>query len=52
MQAAAARYLDPAEASIIVVGDAKTFLEPLRKLYPALEVIPIGKLNLDAPALK
>jgi zinc protease len=52
VQAAAARYLDPTSASIIVVGDAKQFLEPLRKLYPTLEVIPVANLNLDSPALK
>lgn len=52
VQAAAARYLDPTQASIIVVGDARQFLTPLRKLYPTLEVIPVDKLNLDVPALK
>jgi zinc protease len=52
VQAAAAKVLDPASASIIVVGDSKLFVEELRKLYPALEVIPASALNLDSPSLK
>lgn len=51
-RAAAASYLDPAAASIVVVGDAKAFLPALRKLYPRLEVIAAGDVNLDRPALK
>ena len=38
-QAAAARLLDPSQASIIVVGDSKLFIDDLRKAYPALELI-------------
>ena len=49
---AAAALLDPDVASIVVVGDAKTFIEPLRKLYPAVEVIPEAALDLDTPALR
>jgi zinc protease len=52
VQTAAAALLDPAAASIVVVGDAKTFIEPLRKLYPAVEVIPEAALDLDTPALR
>jgi zinc protease len=44
--------LDPKVASIVVVGDAKRFLEPLRKAYPNAEVIPAGTLKLDTAALK
>lgn len=50
--AAAAKYLDPARASIVVVGDAKQFLEPLRKAYPAVEVIAAKDLDLDKAGLK
>ncbi|MDB5680009.1 pitrilysin family protein [Sphingomonas bacterium] len=46
------RLLDPTGASIIVVGDAKLFLEDLRKKYPNVEVIAADKLNLDSPTLK
>ena len=52
VQAAAARLLDPSVASIIVVGEAKSFVDDLRKTYPKLEVIPADKLNLDSPTLK
>jgi len=46
------RLLDPTGASIIVVGDAKLFLDDLRKKYPTVEVIAADKLNLDSPTLK
>lgn len=52
VKAAAAKYLDPARASIVVVGDAKQFLEPLRKAYPTLEVIAAKDVNLDRAALR
>ena len=52
VQAAAKRVLDPASASIVVVGDAKTFVDELRKAYPQLEVIPASALNLDSATLK
>ncbi|HWA62333.1 MAG TPA: pitrilysin family protein, partial [Caulobacteraceae bacterium] len=35
---------DPAQASVIVVGDAKTFLPTLQPALPHLEVIPIDQL--------
>ncbi|MEO5937544.1 MAG: pitrilysin family protein [Sphingomonas sp.] len=46
------RLFDPTGASIIVVGDAKLFLDDLRKKYPSVEVIAADKLNLDSPTLK
>jgi zinc protease len=46
------RLLDPTDASIIVVGDAKLFLDDLRKKYPNVEVIAADKLNLDSPTFK
>lgn len=52
IQRAAATLLDPQAASIVVVGDAKQFLEPLRKAYPKLEVVPAGALKLDSALLK
>ncbi|MEG3163042.1 pitrilysin family protein [Sphingomonas sp. PB2P19] len=51
-QTAAAALLDPKAASIVVVGDAKQFIEPLRKAYPNVEVIPETALRLDSAALK
>ena len=52
MQRISQRLLDPTGASIIVVGDAKLFLDDLRKKYPNVEVIAADKLNLDSPTLK
>ena len=52
VQAAATALLDPTEASIVVVGDAKQFIEPLRKAYPSVEVIPEAALKLDTTTLR
>ncbi|TCP66816.1 pitrilysin family protein [Sphingomonas sp. PP-CE-1G-424] len=52
VQAAAIALLDPKAASIVVVGDAKQFIAPLRKAYPNVEVIPEAALNLDTPTLR
>jgi zinc protease len=52
VQSAAAALLDPKVASIVVVGDAKAFIAPLRQLYPNVEVIPEAALNLDTPTLR
>ncbi|MGN6375908.1 MAG: M16 family metallopeptidase [Sphingomonas sp.] len=49
---AAAHVLDPAQASIVVVGDAKQFLPALKTAYPDLQEIEAGALDLDSPALK
>ena len=52
VQAFAARVMDPAKASIIVAGDAKTFSAALKAKRPDLEVIPVDVLDLDSPTLK
>jgi zinc protease len=52
VQRAAQRLLDPTGASIIVVGDARLFIDELRKKYPNVEVIGADKLNLDSSTLK
>ncbi|MBX3594249.1 pitrilysin family protein [Sphingomonas sp.] len=52
VQAAAREVLDPDNASIVVVGDSKLFVDELRKKYPDLEVIPASALKLDSPTLK
>ncbi|MDD3836337.1 MAG: pitrilysin family protein [Phenylobacterium sp.] len=44
--------LDPAQASVIVVGDGKAFLEALKTRAPELEVIPAAELDLDSPTLR
>jgi zinc protease len=48
----ALRRLDPAQASVVVVGDAKAFAGPLKAARPDLEVIPAADLDLDSPTLR
>ena len=50
--AAAKRYVDPDKATIIVVGDAKQFLEGLRAIRPDVEVIPADELDLSREDLR
>lgn len=52
VQAAAAALLVPKEASIVVVGDAKQFITPLRARYPNVEVIPEAALDLNQATLR
>ena len=52
IQAAAAEHLSPADASLVIVGDASVFIEALRAKYPNLEVIPLSELNIDSAALR
>ncbi|MBJ6121362.1 M16 family metallopeptidase [Sphingomonas mollis] len=52
VQKAAQALLDPKAASVVVVGDAKQFIAPLRALYPNVEVIPAAALDLDAASLR
>ena len=51
-QAAAADLLVPEGATIVIVGEAARFLEPLRRAHPNVTVIPLAELNLDRPALR
>lgn len=44
--------LDPAQASIVVVGDASQFLDALRADYPNLEVIPVAAFDYGEPDLR
>jgi zinc protease len=50
--ASVAAELDPAQASIIIVGRASEFLEALRAQYPNVEVVPFAELDLGSPALR
>ncbi|MBL8769750.1 MAG: insulinase family protein [Phenylobacterium sp.] len=52
VQAFARRVFDPATASVIVAGDAKTFAPELAKRLPKLEIIPVGELDLESPDLR
>jgi zinc protease len=50
-RAFAAAHLAPAAMSVVVVGRAEEIEQPLRALFPALEVIPLDRLDLDRPTL-
>jgi zinc protease len=52
VQAFAAKAFDPANASVVVVGDAKSFEGPLKAARPNLEVIPASELDLDSATLR
>ena len=52
VQAAFAEHLPTDRASLIIVGDASTFIDALRAKHPNVEVIPLTDLNLDTGALK
>jgi len=51
VQAFAKRIMDPAGASVIIAGDAKSFAPALKAKRPEAEVIPVDKLDLDSPTL-
>ena len=50
--ASVAAELDPAQASIVIVGRASEFIEPLRAQHPNLEVIPFAEFDAGAPTLR
>jgi len=52
VQAFARRVFDPAQASVVVAGDAKTFSPALKAKLPSLEVIPSDQLDLESPTLR
>lgn len=52
VRAFSAQVLDPASASLVIVGDAKHFLEALRAKYPDLELIPAADFDLESPTLR
>lgn len=52
VQSFAGKWLDPANASVVVVGDAKSFEVPLKAARPNLEVVPAAQLDLDSPTLR
>jgi len=45
-------YLNPESASVIIAGDAKSFVEDLKSKTQTLEVIPVSDLDLDAASLR
>ncbi|HUP48229.1 MAG TPA: pitrilysin family protein [Thermoanaerobaculia bacterium] len=45
-------HLGGSTASIVIVGDARQFLEPLRKRFEEVEVIALEELDLDSAKLR
>jgi zinc protease len=52
VQAMAEHLFDPTAATIVIVGDAKLFIDKLKAKYPQAEVIPADRLNLDSATLR
>ena len=50
-QAIAARLVTPARASVVIVGNASTFLDELKKIRPDVTVIEASDLDLDSASL-
>ena len=46
---AAARAIDPSRVTLVIAGDAKLFLDDLRRRYPNAQAILASKLDLDRP---
>lgn len=40
------------DVNVVVVGDAKQFIEPLRTQFSDVEVIPVAELDLSSPTLR
>lgn len=51
IQKFAGSRLGTSDANIIIVGDAKDFIEPLRKQFPNVEVIKRDELDLNSSTL-
>ena len=52
IQKFAGSRLGTGDANIVIVGDAKEFIEPLRKQFPNVEVIRREELDLNSGALR
>ena len=50
--AAAKAHYDPANATLIVVGDAAVFWDKVKDKRTGMERLNINKLNLDSSTLK
>ena len=48
---AAQTYVDPAKATIVIVGDADQFLDGLKQIRDNVEVVPASKLDLATARL-
>lgn len=48
----AATFLDPARASLVIVGDVRFFLDDLKAPRGGVEVAPLSELDLSTVPLK
>ncbi|HEX2122503.1 MAG TPA: insulinase family protein [Thermoanaerobaculia bacterium] len=48
----AASNMSGTGVNVVIVGDARAFIEPLRKQYPDVEVISIAELDVSSPTLR
>ena len=52
VQAFGQAVMDPAQATVVVAGDAKLFSDKLKERFPNLQVLPAATLDLDHLPLK
>jgi zinc protease len=50
--AAARTHFDPANATVVIVGDAAQFWDKVKDKRAGMERLAVSKLNLDSPTLK
>ena len=49
---AARTYVDPAKATLVIVGDASRFLDDLKEILPDVEVIAADDVDLSLASLR
>jgi zinc protease len=52
VQKFASSRLDAKSTNVVIVGNAKEFLDNLKKKYPQVEVIPVAELDLNTALLR
>lgn len=52
VKAFASAGMKGSDATIVIVGDASKFLEPLKKQFGEVEVIPASELDIASPSLR
>jgi zinc protease len=52
VQKFSAEHLTASDADIVIVGDAKKFIEPLKQRFKNVEMIPVTELDLNSATLK
>jgi len=52
VRAFAQSSLDASATNVVIVGNAKEFLDDLKKRFPNVEVIPVSSFDLESPTLR